>query len=48
MAAYPIVPDDFYFNFVILPGERLVTQFRNGSAGNITAWLAIDMQPIGR
>lgn len=48
VAAYPVVPDDFYFNFLILPAERLSINFRNPTGGGITAWLAIDMQPVGR
>ena len=44
---YPVVPDGFYFNFVILPGERLVVSHRNPTGGPITTQLAIDMQPIG-
>jgi len=44
---YPIIPDDFFFNFVILPGERLVVSHRNPTGGAIQTQLAIDMQPIG-
>ena len=47
-AAYPIVPDAFYFNFVILPGERLVVNVRNSTGGALVAYLVADMQPIGR
>jgi hypothetical protein len=47
-AAYPIVPDQFYFNFPILPGERLVVNVRNSTAGPLVAWFVIDMQTIGR
>lgn len=46
--AYPIVPDTMYLNFVILPGERLVVNARNPTAGTITFYLNADMQPIGR
>lgn len=47
-AVYPVVPDGFYFNFVILPSERLVINFRNPTGGTIIASLSLDMQPIGR
>jgi len=44
---YPVIPDDFFFNFVVLPGERLVVSHRNPTAGPIITQLAIDMQPLG-
>lgn len=48
IAAYPVVPDTMYLNFVILPGERLVVNARNPTGGTITFYLNVDMQPIGR
>lgn len=46
--AYPVVPDAFFFNFVILPGERLVLSYRNPTGGAIVVWFVVDMQPIAR
>lgn len=46
-AVYPTIPDDIAFNFVILPGERLVVAVRNASGGTLVVGLIADMQPIG-
>lgn len=46
-AVYPTIPDDIAFNFVILPGERLVIAVRNASGGTLVVGTIIDMQPIG-
>jgi len=47
-SAYPIVPDQMYFNFVALPQERLVVAWRNPTGGTRTAYVMMDIQPIGR
>ena len=46
-AEFPIIPDQMYINFVILPGERLVITARNPTGGTITFNTMVDMQPIG-
>lgn len=46
-STYPVIPDNVQFNFVILPGERLVVAIRNASGGTLTTGLLVDMQPIG-
>lgn len=45
---YPVVPDQMYLNFVILPGERLVVAVRNPTGGSITFGLMAEMTAIGR
>lgn len=45
---YPVVPDQMFLNFPILPGERLVVAIRNPTAGSITAGLMVEMTPVGR
>lgn len=35
-ADYPLIPDEFYFNFAALRGQRLVVRARNANAGNNT------------
>lgn len=44
---YPIVPDHMYLNYPVLPGERLVVQLRNASAGNLTVGVNCEITPVG-
>jgi hypothetical protein len=44
--AFPNIPDGFYYNFVILPQERLVVVARNSTAGALDMRLVVDMQPV--
>lgn len=32
---YPLIPDEFYFNFAALAGDRLVLRVRNSTAGAV-------------
>lgn len=43
---YPIIPDQMYVNFVVLPGERLVVAVRNPTGGTLTFRTMVDMQPV--
>jgi hypothetical protein len=43
---FPVIPDQMYVNFVILPGERLVIAARNPTGGTITFNTMVDMQPV--
>jgi hypothetical protein len=43
---YPVVPDQMFLNFLILPGERLVIAVRNPTAGSITFGLMVEMTPV--
>jgi hypothetical protein len=43
---YPVIPDQMADNFIILPGERLVVQCRNTTAGPLTAGIQVEMQPV--
>ena len=33
---FPLIPDEFYYNFAMLAGERLVLRVRNSTAGALT------------
>jgi hypothetical protein len=33
---YPLIPDEFYYNFAAVAGDRLVTRVRNSTAGALT------------
>lgn len=43
---YPVVPDQMFLNFPILPGERLVVSVRNPTGGTITFGLNAEMTPV--
>jgi len=43
---FPNIPDGFYYNFVILPGERLVVVARNAAGANRDVRIVVDMQPV--
>lgn len=45
-STYPTVPDQMYFNFVILPGERLVIAVRNPTGGAVVFGLMCEMTPF--
>jgi len=36
LTRYPIIPDEFYFNLGVAVGDRLVTRYRNPTAGALT------------
>ena len=48
LATFPIVPDQMYFNYIVMPQERLVVAARNPTGGTITFYVMMDIQPIGR
>jgi len=33
---FPLIPDEFYYNFAMLSGERLVVRCRNSTGASIT------------
>lgn len=33
---FPLIPDEFYYNFAMLAGERLVVRARNSTGGALT------------
>jgi hypothetical protein len=43
---FPVVPDQMYLNFLILPGERLVVAVRNPTGGTITFGLMVEMTAV--
>lgn len=45
---YPIVPDEMYLNFPVLPGERLVFAARDTSGADRTVGINVELTPIGR
>ena len=42
---FPIIPDEFYYNFGMLSGERLVLRVRNDTAGAIILRSIAQMTP---
>lgn len=34
---YPLIPDEFYYNFAAVAGDRLVVRVRNSTAGALVA-----------
>jgi len=45
-ATYPIIPDEFFFSDVMLPGERLVLRVRNTTAGALTGRCIVQVTPL--
>jgi hypothetical protein len=43
---YPIIPDEFFFSDVMLPGERLVLRVRNTTAGALTGRVIVQVTPL--
>lgn len=43
---YPIVPDQMFLNFPILPGERLNVSARNPTGGDVVFGLNAEMTPV--
>lgn len=44
---YPIIPDEFFFSDVMMPGERLVVRVRNTTAGGLTGRCIVQVQAVG-
>ena len=44
-ADFPIIPDEFYYNFGVASGQRLVLRVRNSTAGAINLRSIAMMQP---
>ena len=42
----PIIPDDFYYNDVMEPGDRLVIRYRNPTAGALTVRAIVQIQEV--
>lgn len=45
---YPVVPDEMYLNFAVLPGERLVFAARDTSGADRTVGINVELTPVGR
>lgn len=45
-ADYPIIPDEFYYQDVATPGDRLVVRIRNSTGGAITARTVVQVTNI--
>lgn len=45
-AAYPIIPDEMFYNDVAQPGDRIVIRARNPSAGAITFNFVVQISPM--
>jgi hypothetical protein len=44
LAAFPIVPDHFYYNWAAAAGDRLLCRLRNPTAGNVTFRSVLNIQ----
>lgn len=44
-ADYPLIPDEFYYNFAALRGQRIVLRARNSTAGALTLRAMAMIQP---
>lgn len=47
-AAFPIIPDEMYYNDVAQPGDRIVIRARNPSGGAITFNTVVQTSNLGR
>lgn len=45
---YPLIPDEFYYNFAAVAGDRLVVRVRNSTAGALTLRTVAMMTQVGR
>jgi len=43
---YPIIPDEFFFSDVMMPGERLVIRVRNTTAGALTGRCVVQVNAL--
>lgn len=43
-AAWPLIPDSFYFNWGAAAGDRLVLRLRNTTAGSLTFIVVVNVQ----
>lgn len=43
-AAWPLIPDQFYFNWGAAAGDRLVVRVRNTTGGNLTFITIVNIQ----
>lgn len=46
-AAYPIIPDEMYYNDVANPGDRIVIRARNPTAGAVVFNYVVQISVIG-
>jgi len=42
---FPIIPDDVLAQGGAFPGERIVVRVRNRTAGALTSWVRVDVEP---
>lgn len=42
---FPVVPDEFYYNFIQLAGERMVVSVRNPTGGGVIHRAIANLQP---
>jgi len=42
---FPIVPDDVLAQGGAFPGDRVVVRMRNRTAGALTSWVRVDVEP---
>lgn len=42
---FPIVPDDVLAQGGAFPGDRIVVRMRNRTAGALTSWVRVDVEP---
>lgn len=47
LTRYPIIPDEFYFSDIMVPGDRLVIRVRNTTGGALTARVVVQVNPVG-
>lgn len=43
---YPVIPDEFFFSDVMMPGERLVIRIRNTTAGALTGRCVVQVNAL--
>jgi hypothetical protein len=46
LGLFPKIPDDFYYNTVLMPGDRLVVNIRNPTAGAIICRCVVQVQDL--
>lgn len=44
-AGFPVVPDDFYYQSAVVPGDRLVIRARNPTAGAVIVRAIVQVSP---
>jgi hypothetical protein len=42
---FPILPDDVLVSGGAFPGDRIVVRVRNRTAGALTSWVRVDIEP---